>query len=80
MTERRGATAVEAQIDGAALGAGHDGLPELVVRIRFPNGALEDVIIDNDAGIRLLARCGVDRIDALVGQSWREVRDALLEV
>ena len=60
--------------------AGHDGLPELIVRIAFENGAQSDVIIDNAAGLRLLARCGVDRIEALVGRSWREVRDALQDL
>ena len=63
----------------AQLGAAHDGLPELILGIRFENGVLGNVIVDNDAGIRLLARCGVDRIEDLVGQSWREVRNALLE-
>jgi hypothetical protein len=59
--------------------AGHDGFPELVLRIRFENGAHGDVTIDNAAGIRLMARCGAERIEALVGHSWREVRNALLE-
>ncbi|MFM8354351.1 MAG: hypothetical protein ACKOBM_05545 [Gammaproteobacteria bacterium] len=59
--------------------AGHDGLPELIVRIAFENGVERDVIIDNAAGLRLLARCGADRIDGLVGHSWREVRNALLD-
>lgn len=65
------------RIVAALPAAGHDGLPELIVRIAFENGAQSDVIIDNAAGLRLLARCGADRIDELVGQSWREVRDAL---
>ena len=69
----------EPRIDAAALAAGHDGMPELVLRIRFENGALGDVTVDNAAGIRLMARCGADRIESLVGQSWREVRNALLE-
>jgi hypothetical protein len=59
--------------------AGHDGFPELILRIRYENGALGDVIIDNAAALRLMARCGADRIEALVGHSWREVRNALLE-
>ena len=66
-------------IEGAALAAGHDGFPELVLRIRYENGALGNVIVDNAAGIRLMARCGAERIEALAGQSWREVRNALLE-
>jgi hypothetical protein len=69
----------EPRIAGAALAAGHDGFPELVIHIRFENGVVADVIVDNAAGIRLMARCGVDRIEALVGHSWREVRNALLE-
>jgi hypothetical protein len=73
------AGADEPRIDSAALAAGHDGFPELVLRIRFENGALTDVIVDNAAGIRLMARCGADRIESLVGHSWREVRNALLE-
>ena len=68
------------RIVAALPAAGHDGLPELIVRIAFENGAQSDVIIDNAAGLRLLARCGVDRIEALVGRSWREVRDALQDL
>jgi hypothetical protein len=69
----------EPHIVAALPAAGHDGLPELIVRIRFENGAERDVIIDNDAGLRLLASCGVDRLEALVGHSWRKVRQALLD-
>jgi hypothetical protein len=70
----------EPRIVAAVPGAGHDGLPELIVRIRFENGAERDVIIDNDAGLRLLAGCGVDRLEALAGHSWRQVRQALLNL
>jgi len=66
-------------IEHAALAAGHDGFPELALRIRFANGACSDVIIDNAAGLRLMSRCRADSIEALVGHSWREVRNALLE-
>ena len=71
--------AEEPVIVGAALAGGHDGLPDLVLRIRYENGAHGDVIIDNGAGLRLMARCGAERIEALAGQSWREIRNALLE-
>lgn len=69
----------EPRIEHAALAAGHDGFPELALRIRFANGASSDVIIDNAAGLRLMSRCRADSIEALVGHSWREVRNALLE-
>jgi hypothetical protein len=73
-------TAVEEPvIVGAALAGGHDGLPDLVLRVRYENGALGDVIIDNSAGLRLMTRCGAERIEELAGQSWREIRSALLE-
>jgi hypothetical protein len=72
-------TADEPVIVGAALAGGHDGLPDLVVRVRYENGAHADVIIDNGAGLRLMARCGAERIEALAGHSWREIRNALLE-
>jgi hypothetical protein len=73
------ATVEEPCIEHAALAAGHDGFPELALRIRFGNGACSDVIIDNAAGLRLMSRCRADSIEALVGHSWREVRNALLE-
>jgi hypothetical protein len=69
----------EPVIDAASLAAGHDGLPELVLRIRYENGGFGDLVVSNEAGLRLMARCGAERLEALVGQSWREVRNALLE-
>jgi hypothetical protein len=69
----------EPVIVSAALAGGHDGLPDLVLHIRYENGALGNVTIDNGAGFRLMKRCGAHQIEQLAGQSWREIRNALLE-
>jgi hypothetical protein len=71
---------VEPLIEAVALAGGHDGTPELVVRLRYENGGTANVIVNNEAALRLMARCGVDRLEGLVGRSWRELRGALLEM
>jgi hypothetical protein len=63
----------EAVIVAAEIIAGHDGRAELVVQVRHENGVIAPVVLDGDTGLRLLNGAGADDIDALVGQSWRDV-------
>ena len=66
----------EAVITGAEIGAGHDGSAELVVRLRYPNGAEGVVVLDEDAGLKLMAACGASQLDELNGHSWRRIVEA----
>lgn len=67
----------EAVIRNVRLGAAHDGDAELVVTLAFENGGLTDVTLDHFAASHLMDACAVSRPEALVGQGWRHVRDAL---
>lgn len=69
---------IEAVIDSAEIAAGHDGTAELVVRLRHANGATAPVVLDEAAGLRLMAECGAAHVDELAGHSWRRVLDASL--
>lgn len=66
----------EAVIVGAELAAGHDGTTELVVRLRHPGGAENAVVLDEDVGLALMARCGASHVDELAGHSWRRIMEA----
>lgn len=74
MTEERGSAPF---ISGSRVGAGHDGSAELVVYVRFGNGATDSVTLDAGAAERLLALCGVDSLDGLVGQPWHHLTRVL---
>ncbi len=66
-----------AVISKVRIAAAHEGIAELIVSLEFSNGGHSDVPLDQNAGARLLRSCGVDEIDALIGQSWVHVRDAI---
>ena len=66
-----------AVINRVQLGAAHDGDAELVVVLRYENGGETSVALDEVAARHLMASCGAESSDALVGQSWERVRDAL---
>lgn len=63
----------EATIVGAEIAAGHDGAAELVVRLRYANGALGAISVDADAGFRLMENCGASELSGLAGQPWRRL-------
>ena len=63
----------EAVIVGAEIVAGHDGAAELVVRLRHDNGTEAPVVLDEMAGLKLMAACGASQLDDLKGQSWRKI-------
>ena len=67
----------EAVIVSAEIVAGHGGAAELLVRLRHPNGAEGPVVLDEDAGLRLMKTCGVSHVDDLAGQSWRRIVEGL---
>jgi hypothetical protein len=63
----------EAMIVGAEIGAGHDGAAELLVRLRYGNGAEDVVAVDAEVGFRLMKNCGASDLDGLAGQPWRRM-------
>ncbi|MDO9472594.1 MAG: hypothetical protein Q7J28_06015 [Caulobacter sp.] len=67
----------EAVIVGADLAAGHDGAAELVLRIRYANGVVGNVLLDADAGYALMRNCDIDSLDGLAGQSWRKILEGV---
>lgn len=64
-------------IVGAVIAGGHDGQPELIVQVRFENGAVRDIAMENDTGLALMSVCGVDSIDGLTGQPWHKLLEAV---
>ncbi|MGI9031751.1 MAG: hypothetical protein ACR2HP_17475 [Ilumatobacteraceae bacterium] len=67
-------TGTEAPIvDGTAIGPGHDGRAELVVRLRHANGARSTISVDEEALDRLLARTDITSIDDLAGRRWPDL-------
>lgn len=66
-----------AVINRVQLAAAHDGDAELVVVLGFDNGGEQSVALDGWAARHLMDACGASHPDALVGQGWERVRDAL---
>ena len=66
-----------AVISRVQLGAAHDGDAEIVLTLRFDNGGETLVSLDHHAASHLMTACGADHPDALLGQGWERVRDAL---
>lgn len=67
------AHAGEAMVLGAEITAGHDGLAELTVRLRFENGVEGPVTLDPETGLDLMRACGAASLDDLAGRSWRDL-------
>lgn len=66
-----------AAITSVRLAAAHDGDAELVVTLRFENGGETQVTLDHYAASHLMDACGAAAPEALVGQGWERVRNAL---
>lgn len=64
-------------IVGAEIAPGHDGAAELVLTLRYGNGAEGSVVLDGDRGFALLRACRVERAQDLAGQSWRRILESL---
>lgn len=64
-------------IIGAEICAGHGGSAELVVRLRYGNGAVGPVILDEATALALLKACNVSSAEELAGQSWRKILEEI---
>jgi hypothetical protein len=67
------AEAVEAVIERAEIAAGHDGVAELALSIRYDNGVIGQVVLDADTGFSVMRACAAADLNGLIGRSWREV-------
>lgn len=57
--------------------AAHDGVAEMVVTLRHPNGGTSRVSLDERAAAALFRACNAATLDELTGASWEQVREAL---
>jgi len=60
----------DAIIESAALAAGHGGRAELVLRLRYSNGASAELRLDEEAAALALDAAGVRELDDLTGKPW----------
>ena len=67
----------EASIAAVRVAAAHEGVAELVVELRHANGGRSEVALDAMATEALMRDCNAQAPEALIGQSWNKVRDAL---
>lgn len=64
-------------IVAAEISGGHDGQPELILKIEYENGVVSDAVMENALGIKLLAHCQAADLDGLIGQPWQRVIEVL---
>jgi len=64
-------------IKQARVAAAHEGTAEMVVSIEYDNGGITDVSLDAAAVEALMNSTRATSLDALIGTSWEQVRDAL---
>ena len=67
----------EAVIADAVVTAGHDGEAQLVVRVRYENGALGSVTLDASSARKLMEDCAASSAADLCGQPWQRLLDVL---
>jgi hypothetical protein len=67
----------DAVIEAAELAAGHDGRAELVLRLRYPNGGVCEVRLDEEAVAFALDAAGVTCLADLPGRRWDILARAL---
>ncbi len=70
-------TVAQTTIETAEIVAGHDGLPELLVTLRYSNGATATTTLENATGVKLLQHCGVHSAAELAGQPWTQLLRAV---
>lgn len=70
-------TIAQTTIETAEIVAGHDGLPELLVTLRYSNGAKATTTLENATGVKLLQHCGVGSAAELAGQPWTQLLRAV---
>ena len=61
---------IEPVIVRAALAAGHDGLAEVSIALRYPNGAERTMSLPYEAVDRALDAMSVSTLEQLVGLPW----------
>jgi hypothetical protein len=71
------APSAEAVIVGAEIAAGHDGAADLLISIRYGNGAISQVALDADTGFAILQSGSVADLAGLIGRSWTEISKGL---
>ena len=57
-------------IVATALEAGHDGLAEVSVTVRYPNGAERAICLPCDVVDGALDRAGITNLTDLIGRPW----------
>jgi hypothetical protein len=67
----------EPVVADARIAPGHDGQAELVVQLRYENGALGSVTLDASCARKLMENCGVEQIAELRGQPWQRLLDVI---
>lgn len=65
----------EAVIHGAIVAAGHDGQAQLIVHVKYENGAIGSITLDADWARKLMENCGVEKAEDLRGQPWQRFLD-----
>ena len=68
---------MSAVIVGAQLAAGHDGKAEMVLTLRWPNGAVGPAVLDAASGFALMRNCDIDSLSGLAGQPWQKILEGL---
>jgi hypothetical protein len=63
-------------ITAAAVVPGHDGLAEVAVTVRYPNGAIRSLSLPYDDVAGALDTAGVCSLDQLVGRPWTALAHA----
>ena len=71
------APSAEAVIVGAEIAAGHDGAAELLLSIRYGNGAIAQVALDADTAFSVMRAGGAADLAGLIGRSWDEISRGL---
>ena len=61
---------IEPVIIRASLAAGHDGLAEVTIALRYPNGAERTMSLPYEAVDRALDATGISNLEQLVGRPW----------
>ena len=67
----------EPVIEHAEISPGHGGQAELLVRVRYENGALGDVTLDARCAEQLMRDCNATSIEELAGQPWHRILNVL---
>jgi hypothetical protein len=64
-------------VEAAEVAPGHDGRAELVLVLRYPNGAQSRLRLEPEAGVLLVERAGLTSLGELVGRAWSGLASAL---